>query len=241
MKHIGIDGCKGGWIAIILEGTEMTFRIESQIDQFQFENSFRVFIDMPMGLSSPKFPRTLEGELRNILRPHRHSSVFTPPCRTAVYASGYEEAKQLNIEQTGKSISIQAWNISNKIKQLDRWLIGNATQFYLYFEAHPELCFFDLNGRKHLEFSKREKGNKGVEERLGILANYFPRVESFYQEILTSTKRSTVAKDDIVDALCLCIASKCLGENEDVPVIDNAVLVDEREIPMRIVRLNENL
>ena len=75
-----------------------------------------IFIDIPIGLSSENFKRNIEEIMRKYL-PKRGSTIFTPACRKAVYAENYDEAKANNKKILGKSLSIQSFNISKKIKQ----------------------------------------------------------------------------------------------------------------------------
>merc|ERR1712070_615966 len=98
----------------------------------------------------------------------KKSSVFNAPCRQAVRANNYIQAKEINKKILSKSISIQSWNISNKIKEVDEFLIKNK-QLNIH-ESHPELCFINLNNGVPLKNNK--KTNQGVNERVSILNKY---------------------------------------------------------------------
>ena len=80
----------------------------------------RILIDIPIGLSSPGFPRTIDSRIRRELA-DRASTVFNAPCRAAVYEPDDEKAKDLNIKVEGISLSVQSLNIRNKIKEVDEF------------------------------------------------------------------------------------------------------------------------
>ncbi len=93
-------------------------------------------------------------EARKVLG-KRRSSVFPVPCRKAVYESNYQEASRINHKLTGRYLSKQSWLISNKIKEVDKLLIGSMTLRNLIREIHPEICFWGLNGKKSMHYNKK--------------------------------------------------------------------------------------
>jgi len=130
------------------------------------------------------------------------ASVFTTPIRSAVYATSYQEASNLNFEQTGKKISIQSWNICPKIKQADEFLIQNSEFKPLFKESHPEYMFHSW----HPNHFKSKKTEIGLIQRLEFLDSQlacFDVIDSF----IKSHKRSLFAKDDVLDALALAFAA----------------------------------
>ena len=65
-------------------------------------------IDMPIGLANVDLTeRNCEMLTRKILSKKRKPSLFSVPCREAIYASSYEEANQINKEIIKKGISKQ--------------------------------------------------------------------------------------------------------------------------------------
>lgn len=140
----------------------------------------RILIDIPIGLSSKNFSRTVDAEARKYLT-KRKSSIFSPPCRKAVYATDYKTALAINKEVTGKGISIQAYNISPKIKEIDIWLDSKPKHIEV-FEAHPELCFKSLNENKDLESSKHEQN--GIEHRQQLLFKSEIELKDIYENLL---------------------------------------------------------
>ena len=227
----GVDGCKLGWIIVKYDEQNYSFGLYSTIEELYEDNQDlqRVLIDIPIGLASSSHKRTIEKQMRIALS-SRSSTVFNPPCRRAVYLDDYEKAKVVNLEVEMRSISIQAFNISKKIREMDEFLIKNQPQTE-WIESHPELCFKSLNiGQVVLSNKKTEDGRA---ERLKILSKYEASVFDTYNLILTQTKRKDVKQDDIVDALCLCIVNKlCLKNGVDFLVDEHQR--DELGIKIRI-------
>ena len=235
---IGIDGCKGGWLAVsmtslkiqritLLENISKTNSIFSKADQ--------IWIDMPIGLSEGNSHRDLEAHVRPLLRPNRTSSVFTPPCREAVYQADYQSAKETNFKQCGKRISIQSWNITPKIRELDSWLLEDISRQEHIFEAHPELCFAALNGGKPL--ATRKQNPEGIEQRLTLLSTYQPEVKTAFQQALTQFPGKSVKKDDLLDAICLALSAQ-LSIHHGKKTIQGKILQDPRGLFIRMVYPN---
>ena len=72
----------------------------------------RLYVDMPIGL--PDWERQLERLARKCLSV-RPGSIFSVPCRQAVYSTSYESACDINAEITGKKLSKQSWYLCDKI------------------------------------------------------------------------------------------------------------------------------
>ncbi len=66
-------------------------------------------------------------------------------------------------------------------------------------EMHPEVAFWALNARKNMQYSKKKP--EGAEERLEVLARFFPSARDCYEDALNTFKRKDVARDDILDAM----------------------------------------
>lgn len=212
MQVVGIDGCKFGWVAVSLEfngnwSISKHQKIGEVFDQYPHAN--RYLIDMVIGLADKDHQRPIETLARERLKPNRTSSVFTPPCRAAVYASDYNTAKLINIEVVGKSISIQAWNICKKIKELDLFLRKNISLKSKVWEAHPEICFAALNKRQAMEFKKSSL--EGELERAKILQHHFLLSKNIISEGKVRFLKKEVKPDDVLDALCLAV-NALLGE-----------------------------
>lgn len=121
-----------------------------------------MIIDIPIGLSCTT--RLCDQEARQIVGPKRAPSVFTPPCRETLRASTHGQASEMNRRMCGKGLTIQAFGILPRIRQIDR-LMSPGLQASVR-QAHPEVTFAVLNGRP-LGHSK--KTSEGEPERLALL------------------------------------------------------------------------
>ncbi|WGK64501.1 DUF429 domain-containing protein [Croceiramulus getboli] len=206
----GIDGCKGGWLLVLQVENEHEAHILHTINELEDQVKWqgRFLIDMPIGLTGPSYTRTIEALMRKQL-PGRAATVFNAPTRKAIYATNKEEGRRLNIERTGKSISEQSWNISGKIRELDTFLRSTERKDIGLHESHPELCFRYLHGEV---VGSRKSTPEGIEQRLQILERFEPNIRESYTRILHQFPRKQVKRDDIVDALCLCIVNQLAGE-----------------------------
>lgn len=205
MKIAGIDSCPLGWIVILHNSEKFSYEAVKSIDELMelHPDLQRLFIDIPIGLSSENFTRTLESKLRKELG-SRSSTIFTPACRKAIYASDYDEARAINKEILGKSISIQSYNISKKIKEVDQFLESKSEDLEIY-ESHPEICFKYLNDSEVIQTKKSTK--EGFQERFELLQKYDLQLKSVYQNITETFPKSKVKPDDILDAMVLCVSN----------------------------------
>lgn len=229
MSIAGIDGCKKGWL-MVKYSDNYSFGVYQNISELIKDNEDikRILIDIPIGLSSKKVKRTIEKKLRGELK-YKHSTVFNPPCREALNENDYVTAKRKNIEIEGKSLSIQSFNISNKIKEIDKYLRSKSEMEII--ESHPELCFKYLNNGNVL-LSKKSEYN-GILERKNILFGYDENLKDLFELIEKNTLRKDVVRDDICDAVCLCLVNK-LGIKEKLSFIKDVNSLDEKGIKIRL-------
>ena len=221
---VGVDGCPGGWIAIRHSGA---FQLCSNFQDLvaAFPDAL-LYVDIPMGLPSA-VPRSLEAKARRLMA-SRRSSIFSIPCRDAVYAGSYKEACEINAKCFGKRLSLQAWHICKKIREVDQVLLAAPDLHSQIYESHPELTFQELNGGQPLRASK--KTPDGIEERLCLLNAYLPAADLLFQTILCEYPRKQVGRDDIVDALALVVTGKVPRK-----IIGDEGETDEQGLPIRMV------
>ncbi len=206
MICIGIDGCRGGWLFTLIDAKQklslsLIKRLDDALDLLK--KAQRVYIDMPIGLVKEKGEiRDIDVQIRKELGHPFSSSVFTVPCQQAVYASDYYQANQINKDVLGKGISIQAWNICPKIKELDIFLCQNSGLKSKFIETHPELCFKHLKGSS---LSYKKKTKEGKEERIKLLQTQLPEISLLFQQFRKQFLKKDVADDDILDSLVLGI------------------------------------
>ncbi len=229
---IGIDGCRAGWLMVLFDGTTAEMQMLPEISAFaELDLAGRpVWVDMPIGfMDNGADGRECDRAARKYLSPLRHSSVFTPPCRAAVYAEK-SEASAMNFEHTGKKLSQQSLNIVPKIRELDSYLTSlSIPDRLLWSEAHPEVVFGALNGGQPLVHKKKNK--EGEQQRLQLLQPWFPEVFDWMANARGRYLRKDVLPDDIVDALGLAIASYLVQSG----------LAQERKLPSNPTRDQEGL
>ncbi|WP_457558777.1 DUF429 domain-containing protein [Candidatus Harpocratesius sp.] len=244
MDHIflGVDGCRGGWIVAVIHNNRfINWEVFETIQDLWSKygtsplNASRILIDIPIGLVERGLnTRECDAFARSVLKRPRSSSIFNPPCRSALYAKDYDLANKINRKFTKKGISIQAWNISKKIKEVDLFLRQNLYLNRIIWESHPEICFWALNQKKSMKNNKRSKA--GIKERLTLLKNWMNKCEITIETDLLSYgnfSSKKVQKDDKIDSLVLALtATGLIGDFKTFP--ENPTF-DELNLPQRIV------
>ncbi|HEU0181131.1 MAG TPA: DUF429 domain-containing protein, partial [Agromyces mariniharenae] len=158
----GVDGCRGGWVAVALEDGRFTaIRVITSIGEVADDDAVIVGVDMPMGETTPG-ARASEAAARRFLG-SRRSTIFTPPPLAAA-VDDYDAAKAMAIAATGKSISKQAWHLLPKMRDAAPHWAHDPERFR---EVHPECAFAAMAGAP-LASSKRTAD--GVVERRALLA-----------------------------------------------------------------------
>ncbi|NEV94119.1 DUF429 domain-containing protein [Psychroflexus sp. YR1-1] len=231
MKIAGIDSCPLGWIVIHHDAKDFGFEAVYSIDHLMevHPDLQRLFIDIPIGLSSQNYTRRLESKLRNELG-NRSSTIFTPACRKAIYAADYDEAREINKQVLGQSISIQSYNISKKIKEVDQFMMKKPGEMEVY-ESHPEICFKYLNGSEVIQTKKSTQ--EGFQDRFQLLKKIHPELEDVYQNITETFSKSKVKPDDILDAMVLCVAN-LKSEASGLKFLEDESNVDENGLFVKV-------
>lgn len=218
---VGIDGCKFGWVAVAIDASE-NFTISKHAN---FNSIFKIYpnaskylVDMVIGMGSEGNERNIEKLAREKLKPNRTSSVFTPPCREAIYKEDYKSAKLKNITITGKSISIQAWNIVPKMKDVDQFILKNKTYQGKIYESHPEICFAGLNNG--LPMKEKKSIKEGIFERINLIEKYYTKSNSIFEKGRKEFMKKEVKDDDLIDAIVLAVTG-VLGEKHGFSFISN--------------------
>ncbi len=227
---MGVDGCRTGWVcacntseALSIEITDSfsaVWRLADSID------ADRILVDMPIGLPETG-RRTCDSVARELMGP-RAATVFFAPVRAVLDASSHERASAMNKEKSGYGLSIQAWNLVPKIREVDTVLQENSDARQQVLEAHPELAFRAFAGEP-LSTSKSSKS--GRKQRLELLCEVFPTGDPrvVYRETLERTYRKDVARDDVIDALAL--AASATHPLESIPT---SPPTDATGLPMAI-------
>jgi len=234
-KYIGVDGCKAGWFFVAIgPGDELELGIFATIEKLwqTYSESQWILIDISIGLPSKEIKiRQCDKAARQVLSPKRHHSIFSPPCREALAADNYPEACRINRNVCDHKISIQAWHISRKIKEVDDLMAAHPASQNIIRETHPEVCFWALAGKKPMaHYKKRPEGDA---ERLAVLKNYFSQSSAVIKTALDRYPRKQLARDDIHDALVNAVTASRLDDSiETLPAEPGR---DKLGLPMQMV------
>lgn len=223
LRVAGVDGCKGGWVAVIVEpdGTMRAERIAAIAALFERPLAPDIVaVDMPIGL-----PERVEARGRapeRLVRPllgGRQSSVFSIPSRAAVHAGvdaavpeeeRYRHACAVarGTSLPPKAVAKQAFHIFPKIVEIDRLLRGDPALQSRLCECHPEVAFWAMNGRTALDQPKKVKNvphPPGLALRRRLLED-----AGFPPELMSPSRARElrVGEDDLIDA---CAAAWTAG------------------------------
>lgn len=207
-KVIGVDGCKLGWICVIITQGNIEINLYEEFSELIFiNNDTDLFIvDMPIGLPENSYQAELRPErIARKLLPKKASSVFNVPCRQAVYKDTYDEANEQNKQVLGKGLSKQSFYIADKCKEVDVFLREYSQFKNKIVESHPELQFARFTENKQPILSSK-KSSTGLFERERILTHI---LKTFFDIDLNIINYPLYKKhpDDVVDALCLAVAA----------------------------------
>ena len=227
----GVDGCKGGWIAVLLhtETGQATCQVVAGFAGLidSPERPAVIAVDMPIGLACDGTPRACDREARRVLGPRR-SSVFPPPLRAVIAMDDYAEANMATRRIAGKGLMKQAFNLAPKIRQVEEAV--RACPSSAIRECHPEVSFWAMNENEPIPWSKKtpqgQAGRRGVLRR--SLGGTFALLEQRWPGL------SGAALDDFYDACAtLWTARRILaGEHVNLPP---APPRDTQGLPMEIV------
>ena len=232
-RYIGVDGCKAGWFFVAIgTGDDAEFGIFESIEKLfnTYSDAKSILIDIPIGLPF-KGPRACDIEARKILGKSKTSTVFPPQCREALAAKTYEEACEINKKVLGKKISLQAYHISKKIKEVDDFLLTYPKARQIIRETHPEICFWSLANGKSMNYTKKKA--QGFDERLNLLQQNFSHSKEIVNTALERFKRKDAAKDDILDSIVATIVASTPGSK--LGTIPETPEIDAMGLPMEIV------
>jgi predicted RNase H-like nuclease len=234
---VGVDGCRAGWLAVSLGPAPAPGRAEpwecslwssmAELWKGLASRATLVLVDMPMGLPWPGNPaRECDTLARKHLGPRR-SSVFSPPCREALDARTHEAACAMNRRVLGRGLSIQAYNILPKIRELDDLVRSKPGARERLREAHPELAFLAMGGGPR---PANKKTAEGAADRAGLLRGRFAAAPEFFAAAASAFRASQAGRDDAADALALALSARRGG----LVSLGGGAQVDLLGIPMAI-------
>ncbi|WP_378957042.1 DUF429 domain-containing protein [Pelosinus sp. sgz500959] len=237
-KCIGIDSCKKtgkyqGWAAFWQDSCgSYGFGVYRNITELMAEHydADCLLIDIPVGLpenNQDEIARP-DRELRSRLK-GKSASVFNTPCRQAVYSQDKQDAKKINLQFLGKSLSEQSLGFTPKIREVDQFLFDNPQYIGRLRESHPEYGFALLNHGKPLLSKKSER--VGLDERKVVLNQHFKHTENALCEIIAHYPKVLI--DDFVDAMVLAVIGH-IGMEHGFETIPEQPQKDSRGLPMEI-------
>ncbi|BCH14081.1 DUF429 domain-containing protein [Mesorhizobium sp. L-2-11] len=249
MTIVGVDGCKAGWIAVRRDpGAAPSAAVfpsfAALLDALPADAT--VAVDMPIGLPdvSQKGGRGPEALVRPLLG-NRQSSVFAIPSRAALYAhtdgfttieawyAAHRRASEVAkaTSDPPRGISIQAFGIFAKIREIDVVLIARPELRRRVFESHPEVAFCRLNGDQAMRLPKKIRGAvnpAGMAERKALLCRH-----GYVSGFLDRTPPRGAAADDFLDAAAMMLIAGRIAGGEARPFPDPP-LADRFGIPVAI-------
>jgi predicted RNase H-like nuclease len=222
----GIDSCPGGWLAVLVTFYEEVvaeehFLLENFMELSGIDPSpSHIAVDIPIGLLEEPLQggRECDRVARKVLGQPRSSSVFSPPVRSSLDCSTFEEGREYGL-------NMQSFGILPKVRELDR-IMTPALQSRIR-EAHPEISFFTLAGLASAEAGKKKA--EGRDERAALLNQYFFQVH----EGLSRFPRSKATTDDILDAYACAWTAMRLFRGEAGCLPDDPPR-DEKDLQMAI-------
>jgi len=224
----GADVCRKGWVAALYDGSEVEVRLfhdfASLWDELKSELRL-VLVDIPIGLPGSRGVRTCDVLARRLLGRPRSASVFQVPCRQAVYAESYSEASRLNLQVTGRRLSLQSWNLCRRIREVDSLLLRCRSARERVRETHPEVCFFGLAGHA-MRHSKHSR--EGVEERRRVLMRWCG----------CSAEAPGIPASDLLDALAAAVTA-WLGLKRGFEALPPEPEYDEMGLRMEILYFSQ--
>lgn len=245
----GLDGCRGAWAGVLIDLDDPTrhrsARFATVADLVDGpETPLMIGIDVPIGLPERVFGggRTADKAARAYLGKGR-SSVFPVPPRAAVYAPDYASAKDLSRAGSDPPFapSIQCWNITPYIREVDGLLRARPSLAGRVREVHPELAFRRLNRDVPLL-----AGKKGLEKEAGLAERRALLVASgLPKDLVDSPPPRLVGADDHLDAMAALVVARdiLLGRATplpDPPVTDGFGLPIVIWLPARPARIAGN-
>lgn len=172
----GVDGCRHGWIAVVERPhADLEAAVHATFAALlaALPEDAVVVVDMPIGLpeATGAGGRGPERLVRGLLD-QRQSSVFSVPSRAAVYAEDvpfapvaewYAAHRRASAvaratSDPPRAISIQAFALFGKIREIDALLRARPELRHRVVESHPEVAFWRLNDRQAMSRPKKIRG-----------------------------------------------------------------------------------
>ena len=197
-RAVGVDIGKGCWIAC---GIDQRVRWVREFDTFEevldaARAAVAIAVDVPVRVEEGW--RECDAAAKKLLG-SRSSTLFLTPPRAALRAEDYATAREVALQQTGKSVSAQAFNLGSRILEVE----GHAADDDRIHEVHPELSFAAMAGESIVE--PKTTWNGQMRRRRLLDANGLPLLDH-----LEHVGRS--APDDVLDAVAAAWSARRIAD-----------------------------
>jgi predicted RNase H-like nuclease len=205
VRTAGIDGTKGGWVAIVLdEGAfsrdHLVLPVEAELEELA--DADVIAVDIPIGFG----PREADRAARRFLTGNA-STVFTTPTRELLETPF----------RRGLGISKQAHSLGARILHVTE-LARSDSRLY---EVHPEVSFRMMNSGRPLSYRKRWAG--GAVERLELLRKHGI-------ELANLGESASAPIDDVLDAAAAAWSAHRIATNAASTLPNPPEVVDGRHV-----------
>jgi len=181
---LGVDGCKGAWVAARVSSQEVTWRHGRFADLLDADLDV-VAVDIPIGLAEHG-PRGCDLAAKAALGPAA-SRVFALPIRPALTEVDTHAGANVLLRALGEpGVSAQAWGLRAAVLEVARHADDRRV-----VEVHPELAFKAMTGR----VLAPKKSARGAAQRLRALAGWLDPLSAL------DSAPDRVPLDDCLDAL----------------------------------------
>jgi predicted RNase H-like nuclease len=222
MRVTGIDGCRGGWVAVTLttratagplEAAPLTVgvTVAPHLDDLGLAGT--VGVDMPLGLL-PNGWRSADLLARRALG-RRGCCVFAIPPRPVWAETAYADANRRCRELTGRGLSAQAWGLRTKLLDADCYRRVAAHPLH---EVHPELAFAAMAGAPLAESKHSKAGLTVRQELLATVGITLPRARALPRGI---------GEDDLLDAAAVAWSARRIAAGTAEILSDPAQRADD--------------
>ena len=193
-----MDGCRGGWVAVLLAGDPPAFAGSLAAAGYadlleRLAGAAVVAVDIPIGLAEHG---CAGGRHLGQSQARAGGGECVPdPAPAGARGASHAAASARCSALLGKGCSIQAWGLRGRIFEVERARLAAPAGGPRLVEAHPELCLATMAGRP---LDRAKKTAEGHELRRALLAAQGVALPPGPPE--RGPPGIGVAPDDLVDA-----------------------------------------
>jgi predicted RNase H-like nuclease len=205
MRVAGVDGTKGGWVAVVLEDGRFAADVVLRPVETAFAELAEVVvigIDIPIGFG----PRAADAAARRYLK-GAASTVFTTPTRAALEAPF----------GPGRGVNAQAHALGPRIIHVTA-LAGVDQRFR---EVHPEVSFRAMHDGHALRHRKKSAG--GALERAALLRRHGIELDRL-------DAAAYAPLDDVLDAAATAWSANRIARSAARTLPDPPEIIDGRAV-----------